>query len=455
MAMKKKPVTGMKDILPREMEIRDYAIGLIKETYKTFGFTSVETPAVEHIENLTSNQGGENEKLIFKVLKRGDKLTSSVGKLVESADKNQDQSESDDVNAEDGYDTSLLTDSGLRYDLTLPLSRYYSNNANDLPSPFKALQMGNVWRADRPQRGRYRQFMQCDIDILGEQSILAEIELILATTTLLGKLDFKNFTIRINDRRILKAMAAYSGFEEADYDTVFIILDKMDKIGLDGVREELLKEGYSEDKVDKYLGLYEKLAGGEDVADTSKKAEISVENIRMIKDTLGDFLDEEVSSNLETIISSVEGSKAADFGIQFDPTLVRGMSYYTGPIFEISMDEYGGSVGGGGRYDEMIGKFTGQATPAVGFSIGFERIVMLLLENNFQVPGSGSKKAYLVEKKMPADKMQKILKKAKEERDAGTIVNISVMKKNKKFQKDKMMEEGYTEFEEFFTDREF
>ncbi len=449
MAMKKKPVTGMKDILPREMEIRDYAIGLIKETYKTFGFTSVETPAVEHIENLTSNQGGENEKLIFKVLKRGDKLTSAVGKLVEGGAKTSDSDE------DGGYDIGSLTDSGLRYDLTLPLSRYYSNNANDLPSPFKALQMGNVWRADRPQRGRYRQFMQCDIDILGEQSILAEIELILATTTLLGKLDFKNFTIRINDRRILKAMAAYSGFEEADYDTVFIILDKMDKIGLDGVREELLKEGYSEDKVDKYLGLYEKLAGGEDAADTSKKAEISVQNIRMIKDTLGDFLDEEVSSNLETIISSVEGSKAADFGIQFDPTLVRGMSYYTGPIFEISMDEYGGSVGGGGRYDEMIGKFTGQATPAVGFSIGFERIVMLLLENNFQVPGSGSKKAYLVEKKMPADKMQKILKKAKEERDAGTIVNISVMKKNKKFQKDKMMEEGYTEFEEFFTDREF
>ena len=448
MAMKKKPVTGMKDILPREMEIRDYAIGLIKETYKTFGFTSVETPAVEHIENLSSNQGGENEKLIFKVLKRGDKLTSAVGKLVEGGAKTSDVEDS-------GYDIGSLTDSGLRYDLTLPLSRYYSNNANDLPSPFKALQMGNVWRADRPQRGRYRQFMQCDIDILGEQSILAEIELILATTTLLGKLDFKNFTIRINDRRILKAMAAYSGFAEADYDTVFIILDKMDKIGLDGVREELLKEGYSEDKVDKYLGLYEKLAGGEDAADTSKKAEVSVQNIRMIKDTLGDFLDEEVSSNLETIISSVEGSKAADFGIQFDPTLVRGMSYYTGPIFEISMDEYGGSVGGGGRYDEMIGKFTGQATPAVGFSIGFERIVMLLLENNFQVPGSGSKKAYLVEKKMPADKMQKILQKAKEERDAGTIVNISVMKKNKKFQKDKMMEEGYTEFEEFFTDREF
>ena len=452
MAMKKKPVTGMKDILPREMEIRDYAIGLIKETYKTFGFTSVETPAVEHIENLSSNQGGENEKLIFKVLKRGDKLTSSVRKMI---------ADSDDPEFENVLmpDTSGLTDSGLRYDLTLPLSRYYSNNANDLPSPFKALQMGNVWRADRPQRGRYRQFMQCDIDILGEPGIIAEIELILATTTLLGKLDFSNFTIRINDRRILKAMAAYSGFAERDYDTVFIILDKMDKIGLDGVKEELLKEGYAKETVEKYLGLYEKLVGSDADSETKvsadDKAKISIENIKSIKETLGDFLDAEVSDNLSTIITSVEGAKAADFGISFDPTLVRGMSYYTGPIFEISMDEYGGSVGGGGRYDEMIGKFTGQATPAVGFSIGFERIVMLLLENNFQVPGAGSRKAYLVEKNMPAEKMQKIMAIAKQERDAGTIVNVSIMKKNKKFQKEKMQEEGYTEFVEFFSDREF
>lgn len=451
--MKKKPVTGMKDILPREMEIRDYAIGLIKETYKTFGFTSVETPAMEHIENLSSNQGGENEKLIFKVLKRGDKLTSAVGKLIEGGA----------ASGEDGYEVGTLTDSGLRYDLTLPLSRYYSNNANDLPSPFKALQMGNVWRADRPQRGRFRQFMQCDIDILGEPGIIAEIELILATTTLLGKLDFSNFTIRINDRRILKAMAAYSGFAEADYDTVFIILDKMDKIGLEGVKEELLKEGFAADTVEKYLGLYEKLVGNSTADDNaeasavsaSDKARVSIENIKSIKDTLGEFLDEEVSDNLSTIISSVEGAKAADFGISFDPTLVRGMSYYTGPIFEISMDEYGGSVGGGGRYDEMIGKFTGQPTPAVGFSIGFERIIMLLLESNFQVPGTGERKAYLVEKNMPADKMQKIMALAKAERDKGVIVNVSIMKKNKKFQKEKMQEEGYTDFTEFFADRDF
>ena len=199
MSLKKKPVTGMKDITPKEMEIRDYVIGLIKETYGQFGFCSIETPCVEHIENLSSKQGGENEKLIFKILKRGEKLKI------------------DEAKAEID-----LVDGGLRYDLTVPLSRYYSNNANNLPAPFKALQMGNVWRADRPQRGRYRQFMQCDIDILGEPTILAEIELILATSTLVGKLDFENFTIRINDRKILKAMAAYSGFAPESYDNVAI-----------------------------------------------------------------------------------------------------------------------------------------------------------------------------------------------------------------------------------------
>ena len=233
MALKKKPVTGMKDITPREMEIRDYVIRLIKDTYGSFGFSSIETPCVEHIENLFSKQGGENEKLIFKVLKRGEKLN------LETAEKEAD-----------------LVDFGMRYDLTVPLVRYYSNHANELPSPFKALQMGNVWRADRPQRGRYRQFMQCDIDILGEASNLAEIELILATTTTLGKLGFKNFEIRINDRRILKAMAAYSGFAEEDYDNIFITLDKMDKIGLEGVEKELIEDGYAKESVEKYLSLF-------------------------------------------------------------------------------------------------------------------------------------------------------------------------------------------------------
>ena len=404
----------MKDILPKEMAIRNYVMNMIRETYGTFGFSAIETPSVEHIENLCSKQGGENEKLIFKIMKRGEKLKLDTAKT-----------END------------LTDSGLRYDLTVPLSIYYSNNANELPAPFKALQMGNVWRADRPQRGRFRQFMQCDIDILGEPTYLAEIELVLATTTLLGKLDFHNFTIRINDRRILKAMAQYSGFPTESFDTVFIILDKMDKIGIEGVAEELEKEGFAKESIDTYLGLFREITN-------------DVEGVRYIKEKLSDVLDAGIAEDLETIINTVESVKTADFKMSFDPTLVRGMSYYTGPIFEISMDEFGGSVGGGGRYDEMIGKFTGNNTCACGFSIGFERIVMLLLERGYEIPTKNGKKAYLIEKNMPADKLLNILKQATEERSAGTQINISIMKKNKKFQKDQLAADGYTEYVEFF-----
>ena len=403
----------MKDILPKEMAIRNYVMNMIRETYGTFGFSAIETPCVEHIENLCSKQGGENEKLIFKIMKRGEKLKLDTAKT-----------END------------LTDSGLRYDLTVPLSRYYSNNVNELPAPFKALQMGNVWRADRPQRGRFRQFMQCDIDILGEPTYLAEIELVLATT-ILGKLDFHNFTIRINDRRILKAMAQYSGFPAESFDTVFIILDKMDKIGIEGVAEELEKEGFAKESIDTYLGLFREITN-------------DVEGVRYIKEKLSDVLEAGIAEDLETIINTVESVKTADFKMSFDPTLVRGMSYYTGPIFEISMDEFGGSVGGGGRYDEMIGKFTGNNTCACGFSIGFERIVMLLLERGYEIPTKNGKKAYLIEKNMPADKLLNILKQATEERSAGTQINISIMKKNKKFQKDQLAADGYTEFVEFF-----
>lgn len=414
MALKKKPVTGMRDILPEEMEIRDYVIGLIKQTYANFGFTSMETPGVEHIENLNSKSGGENEQLIFKILKRGDKLK------LETAEKELD-----------------LVDSGLRYDLTVPLCRYYSNNAATLPSPFKALQMGSVWRADRPQRGRFRQFMQCDIDILGEASNLAEIDLILATTTLLGKLDFKNFTIRINDRRILKAMAAGCGFPESSYDDVFITLDKMDKIGMDGVAAELVEQGFAEENVKKYIGLFEHITP--DIAGVS-----------FVKETLAEYLDAKYAEELIEIIESVEAVKSADFKIQFDPTLVRGMSYYTGPIFEIAMDEFGGSVGGGGRYDGMIEKFIGQSVPACGFSIGFERIVMLLLERGYVVPEKPAKKAYLLEKKLSRTQVQEAVAKAMMERAEGVSVNVLLMKKNKKFQKQQLEAEGYTEIVEIF-----
>ena len=413
MALVKKPVTGMKDILPEEMQIRDYVVNIIKETYRSFGFTPIDTPCMEHIENLCSNQGGENEKLIFKVLKRGEKLDLANAK-----------SESD------------LVDSGMRYDLTLPLSRFYANNANNLPSPFKALQIGSVWRADRPQRGRFRQFTQCDIDILGEPSNLAEIELIQATTTTLGKLGFKNFEIRITERRILKAMAAYSGFEEKDFDVVFIILDKMDKIGLDGVAEELEKSGFAKESIEKYQSLF---AGVE-------KAE---DGVQYLADTLGEYLDADVMTNFKDIITAVEATKGDFFKLVFDPTLVRGMSYYTGTIFEIAMPEFGGSCGGGGRYDKMIGKFTGQDVPACGFSIGFERIIMLLLESGFKVP-SQEKTAYLIEKGYPNDKLCEVMKQAADERAAGKQILVTRMNKNKKFQKEKLTAEGYTDFVEFF-----
>ena len=408
MTLTKKPVTGMKDILPAEMQIRDYVTGLVRETYEAFGFTPIETPAVEHIGNLLSKQGGENEKLIFKILKRGEKLVLSP-----------------DVSEED------LADSGLRYDLTLPLSRFYACHASELPSPFKALQMGSVWRADRPQKGRFRQFVQCDIDILGDPTSLAETELITATTTLLGKLGFSDFTVRINDRRILKAMAASCGFEEKEFDTVFIILDKMDKIGIEGVREELTGCGFAKECVDRYIAMFED--------DTSSDAYLPA-----LSQMVSEYLEEGCAESLSGIIKSVERVKSHDFNIVFDPTLVRGMSYYTGTIFEITMNEFGSSVAGGGRYDEMIGKFTGNKVCACGFSIGFERIITILLEQGFKVPSSRTKYAFLIEKGADPGFIADVMEKASLLRANGDCVLVSMMNKNKKFQKEQLEKDGFS-----------
>ena len=414
MALIKKPTTGMKDILPREMRIRDYLIALIKETYSGFGFTPIETPAVENIENLSSKQGGENEKLIFKILKRGEKLNLETAKT-----------EAD------------LVDGGLRYDLTVPLVRFYSNNADKLPAPFKAVQIGPVWRADRPQKGRFRQFYQCDIDIIGEPGNLAEIELILATTTTLGKIGFKNFKIKINERRILKAMAAYSGFAEDEYDNVFIILDKMDKIGLEGVKEELLKAEYAASSVDKYVELFEGIQNAEN-------------GLAYVCEKIADYLEPDVAKSLSEIIASVSGIKEYDFEVVFDPTLVRGMSYYTGTIFEIEVPEFGSSVGGGGRYDKMVGRFTGKDVPACGFSIGFERIVTILLDNDFQIPEEGEKIAFLIEKGIESDRLCEIIREANDLRKTGARVLVVRMNKNKKFQKEQLNAEGYMDIRDYY-----
>ena len=406
----------MKDIMPDEMEIRDYCISVIKKTYAEFGFQGIETPCVESIENLTGKNGGDNEKLIFRILKRGEKLN------LEEASCEED-----------------LVDSGLRYDLTVPLVRYYSNHTNELTQPFKALQMGNVWRADRPQKGRYRQFMQCDIDIIGEPTNLAEIELILATTTTLGRLGFKGFQIRINERRILKAMAKYSGFPEDRYDEVFIILDKMDKIGIDGVKSELIESGFAEESASKYVDLFVKMEEADD-------------KLAFLEEKLSGNIEDDVIPTLRETIDTVDATKSADFKMVFDPTIVRGMSYYTGTIFEIAMPELGISCGGGGRYDEMVGKFTGTNVPACGFSIGFERIILIHMEQGFKIPGKAAKVCFLLEKGLKDDRLKEAINEAQKERASGSQVLVVRMNKNKKFQKEQLATQGYEEFKEYYQD---
>ena len=418
MAFVKKSMTGMKDILPKEMELREYLLGIIQSSYKSYGFNRIETPALEDISNLTGGQGGDNEKLIFKILKRGEKLN------LETAKKEND-----------------LVDAGLRYDLTVPLARYYANNSDKLISPFKSLQIGSVWRAERPQKGRFRQFTQCDIDILGDATNAAEIELILATTEVLSKLCPKNkFTLRINDRNILSALVRASGIEEKDMSAVFIILDKLDKIGIEGVKKELTELGIDKEKVENYIAIINKL---ESSTDNKFKLEFIRENTK-------EFLPADCIDGLLSIINVVKECKTADFNIIFDASLVRGMGYYTGTIFEVSMEGFSGSVAGGGRYDKVIGKFSSKEVPACGFSIGFERIVTILTEENFEPEKEPVKKAYLYEKGLNDSAFIDILHKAKEDRKKGLIVLVTAMNKNKKFQKEQLSLQGYTEFTEVY-----
>ncbi len=414
----KTPVKGMCDMLPSDMRLREYVLNMIKDSYSKYGFMLIETPAMEHIENLCSKQGGDNEKLIFRVLKRGQALTKSL----ENGD----------------YDN--LSDSGLRYDLTVPLARYYANNQDRLPSPFKALQIGSVWRADNPQKGRFRQFTQCDIDVLGDDSNLAEIELIAATAGMLSSIfqnvEIDGLTVHINDRKILRAICLQAGFNEQDISSVLISLDKYDKIGLDGIRKELSENEYDESCIDRYLSFYD--------------------NIRMdcaeFCDTIAtEFLDRRTVDNLITIIQSVKTLTDSNVNIVFDPTLVRGMGYYTGTIFEVSINGYNFSIAGGGRYDEMIGKFSGQTVCACGFSIGFERIITILKDLQKE-----SKKihenslAILIHKDVSTEQKQDVFSEAKRLRQTGMTVSVYPMKKNLNAQFKKLEEEGYAEFRKVY-----
>jgi len=416
----KTPVKGMIDMLPSDMRLRQHVLQIIRDSYASYGFMEIETPVMEHIENLTSKQGGDNEKLIFRVMKRGADLQRAI-----AAGNNE------------------FADNGLRYDLTVPLARYYANNKENLPAPFKALQIGNVWRADNPQKGRFRQFTQCDIDILGDSTDLAEIELIAATSNtlskILGEAGITDFTIHINDRRILRGAALKAGFAEDDIASVLISLDKYDKIGLDGIRRELIENGFPAEATDKYLSIYSESEGGISCSDFCRIGE--------------EFLDGDVAGELEDIIRCAKALVDEHVHIEFDPTLVRGMGYYTGTIFEVGLDGYGFSVAGGGRYDKMIGKFIGQDVSACGFSIGFERIITILKDksgNTSSLNGEGI--AILIDKDVSSDRKLEVLKKAKDLRGSGAVVTVQPMRKNMKQQISRLEAEGYGKFEKIYRD---
>lgn len=417
----KTPVKGMNDFLPSDMRLREHVIDIIKETYSSYGFSLIETPVMEHLENLTGRQGGENEKLIFPVMKRGADLQRAL-----------------DSGGE-------LADLALRYDLTVPLSRYYANNSSMLTMPFKALQIGNVFRADKPQKGRFRQFTQCDIDILGDSSMLAEIELITATaavlTSVFAEAGISGFTVHVNDRRILKGMAKSAGFNDESFEAVFIILDKMDKIGLDGVKKELIEGGFDSAAVERYMNMFAGITEGIGAAD-------------FCREVGADCVDASAAENLDGILSCVRPMISSNVSLVFDPTLVRGMSYYTGTIFEITIEGYGFSIAGGGRYDEMIGRFCGQKVCACGFSIGFERIITILKDClKGKAPVRDRKCiAILVENGVPADRISACFARAEKLRADGCIVTVQPMNKNTKFQIQKLEEDGYTEFEKVYRD---
>ena len=386
--MKSQALKGMRDLLPAEQTLRDYIQGKILETYRASGFERISTPMLEDMENLDKSDGGDNLNLIFKVMKRGDKLTSALG----SGDPKQ------------------LSDMGLRYDLTLPLSRFYAANKDKLPHPFKVIQTDRVFRAERPQKGRLREFVQCDIDILGDESPNAEVELIDVTARALLGIGFTGFTVNINDRRILRGMLESMGFAADTLDSVCITFDKMDKIGAEGVKAELTEKQLPEAAINA-------------LADFIAAGDVTLESVA------SRCADPAIADDLKYVLATAKAMANGRFDVAYCPSLVRGQGYYTGMVFEITCPQFSGAVAGGGRYDNMIGKFLGTKVPAVGFSIGFERVCGILLEQGYQIPGAKQKIALLYNSDVdfPA-----VLTKAAQLRDT---YNVTVLPQAKKLGK--------------------
>ena len=383
--MKINPVKGTADYLPSQTLLRDYLQNIILETYREAGFERIMTPAIEDMENLEKSEGGDNLNLMFKILKRGDKLSAALDK----------------------QDYGNLADLGLRYDLTLPLSRFYAGNRNKLANPFKVIQIDKSYRAERPQKGRLREFVQCDIDILGDSSPNAEVELIDVTTRALLNIGFTGFTVNINDRRILRGMLESMGFSADTLDSVCITFDKMDKIGADGVKAELTEKQLPENAIN---ALADFIAAGEVTLDA----------------VAARCADPAIADDLKYVLATANAMAAGRYQVAYCPSLVRGQGYYTGMVFEITCPQFSGAVAGGGRYDNMVGKFLGTQVPAVGFSIGFERVCGILLEQGYQIPGAKQKIALLYGK--DADFTAVLAKAA----DLRSSYNVTVLQQAKK-----------------------
>ncbi|MCD8390216.1 MAG: histidine--tRNA ligase [Firmicutes bacterium] len=394
--MKKTPVKGTNDYLPEDVRLRDYLQNKILETYIEAGYERISTPAIEDAENLDKSDGGDNLNLIFNIMKRGDKLARAL----ENGDK--------------------LFDLGLRYDLTLPLSRYFANNRENLIMPAKCIQIGSVYRAERPQKGRLREFVQCDIDVIGSKSYTMEVELIYTTAKALKAIGIGGFTVRVNDRRILRLMLKNLGFGENDLDSVCITFDKLDKIGIDGVTVELEAKGFDAAVISRFGDVISR---------------------PMTLDAIGEICGGEETENLRKIIAKSESLAGGAYKIEFDISLVRGQGYYTGTVFEVVSDNFKGSVAGGGRYDNLIGKFIGEDVPAVGFSIGFERIFALLKDAGYRIPDEKKRVALLYD----ADDIEKAIAVSENMRGEYSVTLCEKPKKLSKYL-DRIKEKNYYGF---------
>ena len=397
------PVRGTVDYLPSEMDIRSYAEQIILKTYKQNGFLQIKTPILESLNLLTSGDSGDNQKLMFKTIKRGDKLDLTKQNLTEND----------------------IVEEGLRYDLTVPLVRFFINNREKLPVPFKSIQIDEAFRAERPQRGRIRQFTQCDIDILGDSTPMAEIELLYAYMCSYKALGFKKLTFKVNDRRALNEIIVNSGFEFEKVQEICVSLDKFDKIGFDGVCKELVDNGFDAEKSFALIEKFKKLKSIED-------NNVKLEKLKIFG------VSEEVVSSLETIIKTASAFQFGGYKVEYDACVIRGQGYYTGTVLEVFDDDFGRAIGGGGRYDKMIEKFAGVSIPAVGASIGLYSVVMLMNERGYKVPSQ--KLALVYDKKSD---YAEVLNAKIELMNRGFEVSAFAFPKNFNNFADKLKQNGY------------